>query len=174
MAIARHDIDFQRVSCCSVNCCDRRMFAGFVDIGRIVHRQCLNFLFIIEKNKNSETKKVIIRYISTFLIQAPPWRGIELMILIAVSDVICHSFVNETQHSLNRELTYQLCCVNLFYTNITLTNRIYLFNSAEYLTASITVVCKHVQNFRPPRSFDFQLRLKINLRKQEKSFQRSD
>jgi hypothetical protein len=37
-----------------------------------------------------------------------------------------------------------------------------------------TVACKQVQNFRPPRSFDFQLRLKINLRKQEKSFQRSD
>jgi hypothetical protein len=36
------------------------------------------------------------------------------------------------------------------------------------------VACKQVQNFRPPRSFDFQLRLKINLRKQEKSFQRSD
>jgi hypothetical protein len=56
---------------------------------------------------------------------------------------------------------------------ITLTNRIYLFNSAEYLTASKTVACKQVQNFRPPQSFDFQLRLKINLRKQEKYFQRS-
>jgi hypothetical protein len=44
----------------------------------------------------------------------------------------------------------------------------------EYLTASKTVACKQVQNFKPPRSFDFQLRLKINLRKQEKSFQRSD
>jgi hypothetical protein len=31
-----------------------------------------------------------------------------------------------------------------------------LFNSAEYLTASKTVACKQVQNFRPPRSFDFQ------------------
>ena len=39
---------------------------------------------------------------------------------------------------------------------ITLTNRIYLFNSAEYFTASKTVACKQVQNFRPPRSFDFQ------------------
>ena len=57
---------------------------------------------------------------------------------------------------------------------LTLTNRIYLFNSAEYLTASKTVACKQVQKFKPPRSFDFQLRLKINLRKQEKSFQRSD
>jgi hypothetical protein len=52
---------------------------------------------------------------------------------------------------------------------LTLTIRIYLFNSAEYLTASKTVACKQVQNFRPPRSFDF-----LNLRKQEKSFQRSD
>jgi hypothetical protein len=52
--------------------------------------------------------------------------------------------------------------------------RLYLFNSAEYLTASKTVAYKQVQNFRPPRSFDFQLRLKINLRKPEKSFQRSD
>jgi hypothetical protein len=34
-----------------------------------------------------------------------------------------------------------------------------LYNSAEYLTASKTVACKQVQNFRPPRSFDFQLRL---------------
>jgi hypothetical protein len=32
-----------------------------------------------------------------------------------------------------------------------------LFNSAEYLTASKTVACKQVQNFRPPRSFDFQI-----------------
>jgi hypothetical protein len=47
-------------------------------------------------------------------------------------------------------------------------------NSTEYLTASKTVACKQVQNFRPLRSFDFQLRFKINLRKQEKSFQRSD
>jgi hypothetical protein len=49
----------------------------------------------------------------------------------------------------------------------------YLFNSAEYLTASKTVAYKQVQNLRPPRSFDFQLRLKINLREQEQSFQRS-
>jgi hypothetical protein len=47
------------------------------------------------------------------------------------------------------------------------TNRIYLFNSAEYLTTSKTVACKQVQDFR---SFDFQLRLEINLRKQEKNF----
>ena len=60
------------------------------------------------------------------------------------------------------------------FSQITLTNRIYLFNSAEYLTASKTVACKQVQNFRPPRSFDLQLRLNINLRKQEKYFQRSD
>jgi hypothetical protein len=60
-----------------------------------------------------------------------------------------------------------------YFSQIILTNRIYLFNSAEYLTASKTVACKQVQNFRPPRSFDFQLRLKINLRKQETSFQRS-
>ena len=43
-----------------------------------------------------------------------------------------------------------------YFSQITLTNRIYLFNSAEYLTASKTVACKQVQNFRPPRSFDFQ------------------
>ena len=43
-----------------------------------------------------------------------------------------------------------------YFLQITLTNRIYLFNSAEYLTASKTVACKQVQNFRPPRSFDFQ------------------
>ena len=66
------------------------------------------------------------------------------------------------------------CPRNRYFSQITLTNRIYLFNSAEYLTASKTVACKQVQNFRPPRSFDFQLRLKINIRKQEKSFQRSD
>jgi hypothetical protein len=47
------------------------------------------------------------------------------------------------------------------FSQITLTNRIYLFNSAKYLTASKTVACKQVRNFRPPRSFDFQLRLKI-------------
>ena len=66
------------------------------------------------------------------------------------------------------------CPRNRYFSQTTLTNRIYLFNSAEYLTASKTVACKQVQNFRPPRSFDFQLRLKINLRKQEKSFQWSD
>ena len=65
------------------------------------------------------------------------------------------------------------CPRNWYFSQITLTNRIYLFNSGEYLTASKTVACKQVQNFRPPRSFDFQLRLKINLRKQEISFQRS-
>jgi len=31
-----------------------------------------------------------------------------------------------------------------------------IFNSAEYLTASKTVTCKQVQNFRSPGSFDFQ------------------
>ena len=64
------------------------------------------------------------------------------------------------------------CSRSQYFLQITLTNRIYLFNSAEYLTASKTVACKHARNFRSPRSFDFQLR--INLRKQEKSFQRSD
>jgi hypothetical protein len=62
------------------------------------------------------------------------------------------------------------CPRNRYFSQIPLTNRIYLFNSAEYLTASKTVACKQAQNFR---SFDFQLRLEINLRKQEKSFQRS-
>jgi hypothetical protein len=42
------------------------------------------------------------------------------------------------------------------FSQIALTNRIHLFNSAEYLTASKTVACKQVHNFRPPRSFDFQ------------------
>ena len=50
------------------------------------------------------------------------------------------------------------CPGNRYFSQITLTNRIYLFNSAEYLTANKTVPCKQVQNFRPPRSFDFQLR----------------
>jgi hypothetical protein len=63
--------------------------------------------------------------------------------------------------------------LNRYFSQITLTNRIYLFNSAEYLTASKTAACKQVQKFRSLRSFDFQLRLKINLRKQVKSFQRS-
>ena len=48
------------------------------------------------------------------------------------------------------------CPRNRYFSQITLTNRIYLFNSAEYLTASKTVACKQVQNFSPPRSFDFQ------------------
>ena len=48
------------------------------------------------------------------------------------------------------------CPRNRYFSQITLTNRIYLFNSAEYLTASKTVACKQVQNFRPPRSCDFQ------------------
>jgi hypothetical protein len=48
------------------------------------------------------------------------------------------------------------CPRNRYFSQITLTNRIYLFNSAEYLIASKTVACKQVQNFRPPRSFDFQ------------------
>ena len=62
------------------------------------------------------------------------------------------------------------CSRNQYFSQITLTNRIYLFNSSEYLTASKTVACKQVQNFRPPQSFDFQLRLQINLRKQGKYF----
>ena len=48
------------------------------------------------------------------------------------------------------------CPRNRYFSKLTLTNRIYLLNSAEYLTASKTVACKQVQNFRPPRSFDFQ------------------
>jgi hypothetical protein len=48
------------------------------------------------------------------------------------------------------------CPRNWYFSKLTLTNRIYLLNSAEYLTASKTVACKQVQNFRPPRSFDFQ------------------
>ena len=48
------------------------------------------------------------------------------------------------------------CPQNRYFSQITLTNRIYLFNSAEYLTASSTVACKQIQNFRPLRSFDFQ------------------
>ena len=65
------------------------------------------------------------------------------------------------------------CPRNRYFSKLSLTNSIYLLNSAEYLTASKTVACKQAQNFRPPRSFDFQMRIKINLRKQEKSFQRS-
>ena len=42
------------------------------------------------------------------------------------------------------------CPRNRYFSQITLTNRIYLFNSAEYLTASKRVACKQVQNFRPP------------------------
>ena len=48
------------------------------------------------------------------------------------------------------------CPGNRYFSQITLTNRIYLFNSDEYITASKTVACKQVQNVRPPRSFDFQ------------------
>jgi hypothetical protein len=48
------------------------------------------------------------------------------------------------------------CPRNRYFSQITLTNRICLFNSAECLTASKTVTCKQVQNFRPPRSFYFQ------------------
>ena len=48
------------------------------------------------------------------------------------------------------------CPQDRCFSQVTLTNRIYLFNSAEYLTASKTVACKQVQNFRPPRSCDFQ------------------
>jgi hypothetical protein len=48
------------------------------------------------------------------------------------------------------------CPQNWYFSQITLTNRIYLFNSTEYLTASKTVAYKQVQNFRPPCSFDFQ------------------
>ena len=48
------------------------------------------------------------------------------------------------------------CPRNRYFSQITLTKRIYLFISAEYLSASKTVACKQVQNFIPPRSFDFQ------------------
>jgi hypothetical protein len=43
-----------------------------------------------------------------------------------------------------------------YFSQITLTNRIYLFNSTDYLTASKTVALKQIQNFIPPRSFDLQ------------------
>jgi hypothetical protein len=35
------------------------------------------------------------------------------------------------------------CSRNRYFSQITLSNRIYLFNYAEYLTASKTVTCKH-------------------------------
>jgi hypothetical protein len=55
-----------------------------------------------------------------------------------------------------RTIPILLSFINRYFSQIILTNRIYLFNSAEYLTASKTVACKQVQNFRPPWLFDFQ------------------
>jgi hypothetical protein len=41
------------------------------------------------------------------------------------------------------------CPRNRYFSQITLTNMIYLFNSAEYLTASKTVTCKHHCRLEP-------------------------
>ena len=41
------------------------------------------------------------------------------------------------------------CSWNRYFSQITLTNRIYLFNSAEYLTASKTVACKQHCRLEP-------------------------
>jgi hypothetical protein len=41
------------------------------------------------------------------------------------------------------EIVEMDCPRNRYFSQITLTNRIYLFNSAEYLIASKTVACKH-------------------------------
>ena len=41
------------------------------------------------------------------------------------------------------------CPRNRYFSQIALTNRIYLFNSAEYLTASKTVACKHHCRLEP-------------------------
>jgi hypothetical protein len=61
--------------------------------------------------------------------------------------VICEKY------RLRGEANFQSRHSRYLVSQITLTNRIYLSNSAEYLTASKTVACKQVQNFR---SFDFQ------------------
>ena len=41
------------------------------------------------------------------------------------------------------------CPRNRYFSQITLTKKIYLFNSAEYLTASKTVTCKHHCRLEP-------------------------
>jgi hypothetical protein len=55
------------------------------------------------------------------------------------------------------------CPRNRYFSQITLTNRIYLFNSAEYLTASKTVACKQHCRLEPRNHFFFFFTIQINL-----------
>jgi hypothetical protein len=53
------------------------------------------------------------------------------------------------------------CSRNRYFSQITLSNRIYLFNYAEYLTASKTVTCKHrwlKEETRVIRNFSYQFK----------------
>ena len=71
--------------------------------------------------------------------------------------VICEKYRLRGEANIPSRFTFA-SPLNRYFSQITLTNRIYLFNSVEYLAANKTVACKQDQNFRPPRSFDFQLR----------------
>ena len=51
--------------------------------------------------------------------------------------------------------------LNRYFTQITLTNRIYLINSAEYLTASKTVTCKQHCRLEPRNLSVFFFTIKI-------------
>jgi hypothetical protein len=67
----------------------------------------------------------------------PLFYGIKkiLFILIYLFKVICEKY------RLRGEANFS-CPLNRYFLQITLTNRIYLFNSAEYLTVRKTVACK--------------------------------
>ena len=55
------------------------------------------------------------------------------------------------------------CPRNRYFSQITLTNRIYLFNSAEYLTVSKTVACKQHCRLEPRNHSVFFFTIQINL-----------
>ena len=72
--------------------------------------------------------------------------------------IICEKYRLRGEANIQNRFSFEghLTVLETSIFQITLTNRTYLFNCAEYLTASKTVACKQVQNLRPPHSFDFQ------------------
>ena len=75
---------------------------------------------------------------SLILVQKPFYNIVYKYILLV--RVICEKYRSRWNFS---------CPRNWYFSHVTLTNRIYLFNSAEYLTVSKTVACKQHCRLEP-------------------------
>ena len=76
--------------------------------------------------------------------------------------VICEKYrLRGEANFMSREENFS-CPRNRYFLHITLTNRIYLFNSTEYLTAIITVACKQHCKLEPRNHSVFFFTIQIS------------